>query len=199
MSVPQNKVYEPNAPLGGDAVGKSIARDFGKKHGGIFFGVVKSVRGQKQLIYHVQYTDGDEEDFDEDQFVYAYFLARSKNPCGCEDNSDSDDSSAQEMHQVSRGKRVSEEVHASSKELLEPKWYNVGKGSGKRFKPVVSRTSMEAQERRPKFKPACKETGDISPGAFSRIFLADDVVEQIAKNSERYRKQCAVSFKCTFI
>ena len=67
MPETRNKGRAPKAPLGEHAVGKEVARDFGEKHGGIFFGTVTSVKGDKQALYRVEYTDGDQEDLDEDQ------------------------------------------------------------------------------------------------------------------------------------
>ena len=63
-------------PLGQEAVGCSVARDFGESEGGIFNGVVDSARlVRTRWIYHILYEDGDEEEMDADEFQYAYELA----------------------------------------------------------------------------------------------------------------------------
>ena len=62
MSDQRNEGCEPNPPLGGDAVGEEVARDFGEEHGGIFYGKVASVTGDRRVLYRVEYTDGDQED-----------------------------------------------------------------------------------------------------------------------------------------
>lgn len=63
---------EKTIPEGQEAVGVGIARDFGKDVG-VFKGVVTKVREhRKRNIYHVQYEDGDSEDFDLEEFQFAY-------------------------------------------------------------------------------------------------------------------------------
>jgi hypothetical protein len=63
---------EKTIPEGQEAVGVGIARDFGKDVG-VFKGVVTNVREhRKRNIYHVQYEDGDSEDFDLEEFEFAY-------------------------------------------------------------------------------------------------------------------------------
>jgi hypothetical protein len=62
-----------------DAVGKQIAKDFGKQ--GIFFGEVQSVEYDSDDAEHmapfyvVVYTDGDKEDFNEQELAYGCELA----------------------------------------------------------------------------------------------------------------------------
>jgi hypothetical protein len=59
-------------PEGQEAVGVGIARDFGKEVG-VFRGEVKHVRAQrKRHVYHVQYEDGDSEDFDLEEYQFAF-------------------------------------------------------------------------------------------------------------------------------
>ena len=59
-------------PEGQEAVGVGIARDFGKDVG-VFKGEVTHVKDQrKRHIYHVQYEDGDSEDFDLEEYQFAY-------------------------------------------------------------------------------------------------------------------------------
>jgi hypothetical protein len=66
-------------PIHNAAVGKKIAKDFGKQ--GIFFGEVQSVEydsddaEHKAPFYVVVYTDGDKEDFNEQELDYGSELA----------------------------------------------------------------------------------------------------------------------------
>ena len=69
-------------PVETAVIGPRVARDFGEKHGGIVFGRVLSVSGQKRKLYRVRYTDGDEEDLDEGQLKYAVELATAQNDEG---------------------------------------------------------------------------------------------------------------------
>ncbi len=59
-------------PEGEAVVGVGVARDFGKDLG-IFKGKVVDVRKIRQkYIYHILYEDGDEEDFDVEEYQFAY-------------------------------------------------------------------------------------------------------------------------------
>jgi hypothetical protein len=62
------------APEGEAAVGVGVARDFGTD-GGMFKGKVVHVRKNRHRhIYHILYEDGDEEDFDLEEYQFAYEL-----------------------------------------------------------------------------------------------------------------------------
>jgi hypothetical protein len=64
-------------PEGQSAVGEGIARDFGKELG-MFKGKVIQVETiRTRHIYHVVYEDGDSEDFDLDEYRYAYELRQA--------------------------------------------------------------------------------------------------------------------------
>ena len=81
----QNKL---KIPKGADAIGASVARDFGKH--GIFVGEVTEAHQMRgKWIYHVKYTDGDAEDFDAGQLEYAYCLALDQ--CGRKEHSFQDE------------------------------------------------------------------------------------------------------------
>ena len=72
----QSDIWAPTTtqaiPEGQEAVGVGIARDFGKDVG-VFKGEVTHVKDQrKRHIYHVQYEDGDSEDFDLEEYQFAY-------------------------------------------------------------------------------------------------------------------------------
>ena len=200
MSESENTGCAPKPPLVGDAVGKEVARDFGEEHGGIFYGTVTSVKGGEETLYRVRYTDGDEEDLDEGQYTCAYSLALAARVMvdARESPNSSDSSSVDEMQPKQSTKRRRQNAGVRKAQQPDagvpgPKWYDVGGGRTKRFKPLVSRTKMDEQATKPKFRPPCRETGDISPEAFCRMFLSDELVQTIAKNSERYRKTCGVS------
>ncbi len=61
----------------GVAAGVGIARDF-EKDLGVFIGEVKHVRAQrKRHVYHVQYEDGDSEDFDLEEYQFAYEVRKA--------------------------------------------------------------------------------------------------------------------------
>ncbi len=65
---------DKEAPEGEAAVGVGVARDFGTD-GGMFKGKVVHVRKNRQrYIYHILYEDGDEEDFDLEEYQFAYEL-----------------------------------------------------------------------------------------------------------------------------
>ncbi len=61
-----------------NCIGKMVARDFGKQ--GLFIGEVVDLEcdtedeGQESHFYVVQYTEGDREDMEEDNFTYALEL-----------------------------------------------------------------------------------------------------------------------------
>ena len=179
-----------NAPLGEDAVGTEVARDFGEAHGGVFLGHVVSVEGRKRKFYHVRYTDGDEEDLDQDEFAYAFEFAQRERGSG---------DVADGPGERGNGRRGQESSSSSNEGPsrarptfgAEPKWHNVSTG-GRRFKPVLTRERMRNDDTGPRFRPPCRESGDISPHAFSLAFLPDEIVNEIAKNSETYRKTRAV-------
>ncbi len=64
-------------PDGQEAVGVAIARDFGKDLG-VFRGEVKHVRGQRNRhVYYVQYEDGDSEDFDLQEYQFAFEVRKA--------------------------------------------------------------------------------------------------------------------------
>jgi hypothetical protein len=64
-------------PEGEQAVGAGIARDFGKDLGA-FKGQVQNVQAvRRRHIYHVKYEDGDSEDFDAEEYKYAYELRQA--------------------------------------------------------------------------------------------------------------------------
>ena len=184
-------------------MGEEVARDFGEEHGGIFYGKVASVTGDRRVLYRVEYTDGDQEDLDEEQYAYAHSLAfkEKEEAEGGDSTYDPRSSSGEEtLPEQPKGRRRKkgggEGTQHQSAGIQGPKWHDVGGGEAKRFKPVVSRAEMDEQEAKPKFKLPCKETNDISPEIFCRFFLSDELVEEIAKNSERYRKKCAVCVNC---
>jgi hypothetical protein len=61
-------------------VGQKIAKDFGKQ--GVFFGSIIGVEydsddnGKEKPFYVVQYTDGDKEDLNEEEYVYFDVIVR---------------------------------------------------------------------------------------------------------------------------
>jgi hypothetical protein len=60
------------------AVGTTVAKDFGKRDGGIFHGVVKAYDpgGMGEVdLYRIEYADGDKEDMDKHEFQAAHELA----------------------------------------------------------------------------------------------------------------------------
>jgi hypothetical protein len=64
-------------PEGQETVGSGIARDFGKDMG-VFKGKVMHVQAvRRRDIYHVEYEDGDSEDFDLDEYRYAYEMRQA--------------------------------------------------------------------------------------------------------------------------
>jgi hypothetical protein len=61
-----------------EAVGQKVAKDFGEQ--GVFFGSIISVEydsddeAKEKPFYVVQYTDGDKEDLNEEEYGYAHEL-----------------------------------------------------------------------------------------------------------------------------
>ncbi len=82
MAEAEKKVMEDfedvrTIPEGQDAVEMPIARDFGKDLG-VFRGEVKHVKAHRRRhVYHVQYEDGDSEDFDLEEYQYAYEVRKA--------------------------------------------------------------------------------------------------------------------------
>ncbi len=71
-------------PTGNACIGVHIARDFGGEHG-VCQGTIVSVDvHRRRPLYHVLYDDGDEEDYDEKELVYAMELHEAhKNGTPC--------------------------------------------------------------------------------------------------------------------
>jgi hypothetical protein len=73
-----SKTTRPNEDKHVEAVGQKIAKDFGKQ--GVFFGSVIGVEydsddnGKEKPFYVVQYTDGDKEDLNEEEYGFAHEL-----------------------------------------------------------------------------------------------------------------------------
>lgn len=77
--------------------------------------------------------------------------------------------------------------------VSKPAWKPMcSRGVLRKFKPVIDRKTYEDEKTPPTFHLPCKETRDISPATFARLFLPDGVIEDIAKHSEAYRQRCAV-------
>ena len=194
-------------PWGEALVGVDVARDFGKANGGVFCGKVVSFTGGRRPTYLVEYTDGDKEDMDEEQIGYAREL-HQKNAKKAVDEDDSDSSeedysdstsgsSGEEAPKRTRKKKdgtgkankdKGTKAAQSPSAVSKPAWKDVcAGGSARKFKPVIDRKKYEDEKTRPKFHLPCKETRDISPGTFGRLFFTDKVLEDIAKHSEAYR------------
>ena len=197
-----------NAPLGVAAIGVAVARDFGEKNGGVFGGIVQSFDEKGGRLYRVKYSDGDAEDFDEDEYTYAWELANvEKSVLLAEDNGDESEacsgaSSSNESGDDAAhcGRRVSQQRQDAGP--FKPNWVDVrppSQGQNKRlkFKPVFPRDAIFDDGKKPKFFAPCRETSDISPDSFTRLFLPDELVGKIARNSELYRKTKAVC-ECYF-
>jgi len=193
-------------PWGEALVGVDVARDFGKANGGVFCGKVVSFTGGRRPTYLVEYTDGDKEDMDEEQIGYAREL-HQKNAKKAVDEDDSDSSeedysdstsgsSEEEAPKRTRKKKdgtgkvnkdKGTKAAQSPSAVSKPAWKDVCEGgSTRKFKPVIDRKKYEDEKTRPKFHLSCKETRDISPGTFGRLFFTDKVLEDIAKHSEAY-------------
>jgi hypothetical protein len=62
-------------PFGVNAVGTTVCREFGTD--GVFYGVITAHHRSKDIaqeLYQVEYTDGDVEDLDGEEYNYAYAL-----------------------------------------------------------------------------------------------------------------------------
>jgi hypothetical protein len=62
-------------PFGVNAVGTTVCREFGTD--GVFYGVITAYHRSKDIaqeLYQVEYTDGDVEDLDAEEYNYAYAL-----------------------------------------------------------------------------------------------------------------------------
>ncbi len=68
-----------SVPEGDACVGLDVARDFGGEHGVCLGTIVRVDMHRRRALYHVVYTDGDEEDYDTAELQYAreFFLAHS--------------------------------------------------------------------------------------------------------------------------
>ena len=60
--------------FGLEAIGTTVCREFGTD--GVFYGVITAVHGEKgeEVLYQVEYSDGDVEDMDLEEYNYAYAL-----------------------------------------------------------------------------------------------------------------------------
>ena len=60
--------------FGLEAIGTTVCREFGTD--GVFYGVITAVHEQKgeEVLYQVEYSDGDVEDMDLQEYNYAYAL-----------------------------------------------------------------------------------------------------------------------------
>jgi hypothetical protein len=60
--------------FGLEAIGTTVCREFGTD--GVFYGVITAVHVQKgeEVLYQVEYSDGDIEDMDLQEYNYAYAL-----------------------------------------------------------------------------------------------------------------------------
>jgi hypothetical protein len=60
--------------FGLEAIGTTVCREFGTD--GVFYGVITAVHVQKgeEVLYQVEYSDGDVEDMDLQEYSYAYAL-----------------------------------------------------------------------------------------------------------------------------
>jgi hypothetical protein len=107
-------------PLGQNAVGVAVCRDFGEQWG-IHEGDVSSVKGNgTNALYHIIYADGDEEDMDAGQYEYAYHLYMREN--GEDEDSDIEEESyippKKKQKKSSNGYMVGEKGAAPGRELL---------------------------------------------------------------------------------
>jgi hypothetical protein len=59
-------------PEGEACVGLEVARDFGGEHGVCFGTIVRVDMNRRRALYHVVYTDRDEEDYDLAALQYAH-------------------------------------------------------------------------------------------------------------------------------
>jgi hypothetical protein len=61
--------------FGVNAVGTTVCREFGSD--GVFYGVItafRSGKGNGEFLHQVEYTDGDVEDMDAEEYIYAHAL-----------------------------------------------------------------------------------------------------------------------------
>ncbi len=58
-------------PQGAAAVGLLVSRDFGGDHGICSGKITRVDTSTRRPLYHVVYTDGDEEDYDDGELQYA--------------------------------------------------------------------------------------------------------------------------------
>jgi hypothetical protein len=66
-------------PAGEACVGLEVARDFGGEHGVCLGTIVRVDLNRRRALYHVLYSDGDEDDYDAAELQYAreFFVAHS--------------------------------------------------------------------------------------------------------------------------
>ena len=63
----------PTQKFGARAIGESVARDFGVD--GVFTGTITAFRREGGMhLYTVEYSDGDVEDLDIEEYIHAYEL-----------------------------------------------------------------------------------------------------------------------------
>ncbi len=121
-------------PDGQAAVGAGIARFFGKDLG-VFKGQVVRVEAvRRRHMYHVKYEDGDSEDFDQDEYIYAYAMRKAV------DRGKSDD--YEHLENVDLGDDGSSSVEGSSPKCPTTSGKRIRKPKGKKgdgVKQVVTK------------------------------------------------------------
>ncbi len=79
LNVIANVAANVTVPEGDACVGLEVARDFGGEHGVCLGTIVRVDMHRRRALYHVLYSDGDEEDYDAAELQYAreFFIAHS--------------------------------------------------------------------------------------------------------------------------
>ena len=160
-------------------------------------------------MYRAEYSDGDIEDLDHEQLQRAmeFAIKHVFKDCGSssEASIDSDSSSDGKSEAAPPKKRKPKNKGGRPKKQkpkpAPPKPPAIASkparkpacspGDLRKFKPVIDRKTYEDEKTPPTFHLPRKETRDISPSAFTRLFLPDDVIEDIAKRSEACRQRGA--------
>ena len=173
-------------PEGEGAVGAGIARDFGKDLG-VFKGQVAHVEaGRRRHVYHVKYDDGDSEDFDAEEYRYAYELRQAL------DNGTHVPASIENENELDG---LSSDDGLSSVNVASSKRKRVKRGSGDASKEPKKRKTLGKME--PKTYTTDTILEDYAPESEYGMALREMSPAELKQAVEKLNKSAAKGIKGT--
>ena len=107
--------------FGLEAIGTTVCREFGTD--GVFYGVITAVHVQKgeEVLYQVEYSDGDVEDMDLQEYNYAYALWLKEEGWNGEEYAPNVEGEATTKKRVPKKKKTNDESEATTKKGVPTK------------------------------------------------------------------------------